>query len=102
MRIKRVVILGAGSAGLLAAVTFARRTPLEIEIIRSPGIGIIGVGEGTTHTFPGYLLNELRFDPRKLFSEAQPTWKLGLRFCGDHGRNSFTHSPSSSQHGHAV
>ena len=80
MRIKRVVILGAGSAGLLAAVTFARRTPLEIEIIRSPGIGIIGVGEGTTHTFPGYLLNELRFDPRKLFSEAQPTWKLGLRF----------------------
>ncbi|HET6406727.1 MAG TPA: FAD-dependent oxidoreductase, partial [Chthoniobacteraceae bacterium] len=80
MNIKRIVILGAGSAGLLAALTLRRRTRLEVEIIRSTDIGVIGVGEGTTHTFPQFLLNELRLDPGKLFAEAQPTWKLGLRF----------------------
>lgn len=80
MNIKRIVILGAGSAGLLAALTLRRRTRLEVEIIRSPDIGVIGVGEGTTHTFPQFLLNELRLDPQRLFAEAQPTWKLGLRF----------------------
>ena len=80
MNIQRIVILGAGSAGLLAALTLRRRTRLDVEIIRSPDIGVIGVGEGTTHTFPQYLLNELRLDPKKLFAEAQPTWKLGLRF----------------------
>jgi len=80
MNIKRIVILGAGSAGLLAALTLRRRTRLEVEIIRSPDIGVIGVGEGTTHTFPQFLLNELRLDPKRLFAEAQPIWKLGLRF----------------------
>jgi tryptophan halogenase len=80
MNIKRIVILGAGSAGLLAALTLGRRTRLDVEIIRSTDIGVIGVGEGTTHTFPQFLLNELRLDPRRLFAEAQPTWKLGLRF----------------------
>jgi tryptophan halogenase len=80
MNIKRIVILGAGSAGLLAALTLRRRTRLDVEIIRSPDIGVIGVGEGTTHTFPQFLLNELRLDPKRLFAEAQPTWKLGLRF----------------------
>jgi thioredoxin reductase len=46
MNIKRIVILGAGSAGLLAALTLRRRTRLDVEIIRSTDIGVIGVGEG--------------------------------------------------------
>src|SRR5688572_18460618 len=50
--ISRVVTLGGGSAGCIAALTLKRKLPsLHIRIIRSPEIAIIGVGEGTTPNF---------------------------------------------------
>jgi tryptophan 7-halogenase len=50
--ILKVIVLGSGTAGLIAALTLKRRSPmLDIEIIRDPDIGVIGVGEGTTVSF---------------------------------------------------
>lgn len=47
--IQRILVLGAGSAGLMAAVTLKRKLPqLEVTVVRSPEIGVIGVGEGST------------------------------------------------------
>ena len=44
--IRRVLILGGGSAGFLAAITVKYRCPsLEVVVLRSKEIGIIGVGE---------------------------------------------------------
>ena len=46
-RIKTVAILGGGSAGFMAALTLKRKLPdLQVTVIRSPDIGVIGVGEG--------------------------------------------------------
>ncbi len=43
--VKRVIVLGGGSAGFIAAVTLTRRLPqLEMTVLRSPDIGVIGVG----------------------------------------------------------
>jgi tryptophan halogenase len=54
--IDRVLILGSGSAGLLAAITLKARLPsLAVQIVRSPTIGIIGVGEGSTADLPNHL-----------------------------------------------
>ncbi len=79
--IKKVIVLGAGSAGLLAALTLRRRLPhLTVEVIRSPDIGIIGVGEGTTPLFPQFLFDYLGLTRRQFYAEAAPIWKLGGRF----------------------
>ena len=51
--IQSVAVLGGGSAGLMVALTLKRKLPhLQIRVIRSPDIGVIGVGEGTTAAFP--------------------------------------------------
>jgi tryptophan halogenase len=79
--IQSIVVLGGGSAGLITAVTLKRRLPhLSVRVIRSAEIGIIGVGEGTTAFFPSHLFDYLRLNRRQFYAEAQPTWKLGLRF----------------------
>ena len=80
-RINRVVILGGGSAGLMAAVTLKRKLPgLEVEVLRSPELGIIGVGEGTTASFPRHFFEYLKLPPARFYEMAEPTWKLGIRF----------------------
>jgi tryptophan halogenase len=81
MMIRRVVVLGAGSAGLMAALTLKRRLPnLDVSIVRSPDLGIIGVGEGTTLAFPRHFFDYLKLKPGQFFAQAEPTWKLGIRF----------------------
>ena len=77
-----IIVLGAGSAGLLAALALKKKLPafVKIEVIRSPGIGIIGVGEGTTPNFPAFLFDELGVDPREFFEEVHPIWKRGIHF----------------------
>lgn len=81
MPIRRILILGAGSAGLMAAVTLKRKLPhLEVTVVRSPELGVIGVGEGTTPSFPRHFFNYLRVKPQQFFEQAEPTWKLGIKF----------------------
>jgi tryptophan halogenase len=79
--IKRVVILGGGSAGFIAALALKSKLPhLEVQVIRSKDIGIIGVGEGSTPALTRFLHDYLGMNMKKFFAVAQPTWKLGLRF----------------------
>ncbi len=74
-------MLGGGSAGFLAAITLKAKLPnLEIELLRSPKIGIIGVGEGTTAAVPKNLHGYLGIPIMDLYREAAPTWKLGIQF----------------------
>ncbi|HRI16555.1 MAG TPA: FAD-dependent oxidoreductase [Verrucomicrobiota bacterium] len=81
MKIAQVVVLGAGSAGLMAALTLKRRLPqLAVRVVRSKDIGIIGVGEGTTAVFPRHFFEYLKIKPQTFYLEAKPTWKMGIRF----------------------
>jgi tryptophan halogenase len=83
----RVLILGGGSAGLLAALTLKRMIPsLEVVMTRSTEIGVIGVGEGTTAVFPQHLFGTLGIPQERFYREAEPTWKQGIRFLwGERG-----------------
>jgi tryptophan 7-halogenase len=79
--VNRILVLGGGSAGFLAAITVKARLPdLEVTVVRSKEIGIIGVGESTTIGVPEHLHNYLGIDLKEFYQKAQPQWKLGIRF----------------------
>ena len=79
--IQRVVVLGAGSAGLIAALTLKKRMPaLDLSIVYDPSIGVIGVGEGSTPNFVSHLFDFIGVDMQRFYDKAQPTWKLGIKF----------------------
>src|SRR5262245_3032628 len=81
MHVASIVVLGAGSAGLMIALTLKRKLPpLVIQVVRSLDIGVIGVGEGTTVVFPRHFFEYLKMKPQDFYEEAQPTWKMGIRF----------------------
>jgi tryptophan 7-halogenase len=79
--INNVIVLGGGSAGFMAALSLRLKLPgLQITVIRSREIGVIGVGEGSTGTLTDFLHNYLNVGRKKFYEVAAPTWKMGLRF----------------------
>lgn len=77
----KVIVLGGGTAGLTVALTLKLRLPeLQVRVIRSPQIGVIGVGEGTNVTFIQHFFEYLRLNLREFHTLVEPTWKLGIRF----------------------
>jgi tryptophan halogenase len=96
--IKRIIVLGGGSAGFLAALGLKRKLrDVEVVVIRSKDIGIIGVGEGSTLALTRFLHDFLGVNFRKFFTVAQPTWKLGLRLVNWGPRPYFNYGFSSVQ-----
>jgi tryptophan halogenase len=91
--IERVLVLGGGSAGFLAAISLKRKCPdLQVTVVRSKEMGVIGVGEATTFAFPNYLHGRLKIDPGEFHRQAQPTWKLGIRFLNWGPRRHFDYT----------
>jgi tryptophan 7-halogenase len=90
-----VLVLGAGSAGLMAALTLRTRLPqLSIRIVRSPEIGVIGVGESTTPNLPYHLFKYLQISPKLFYALAEPTWKMGIHFIwGPRGSFDYSFEP---------
>jgi tryptophan halogenase len=79
--VRNVLVLGGGSAGFLAAISLKRKLPqLSVRVVRSPEIGVIGVGESTTPGFPGHLFDFLGISRRQFYALAEPTWKMGIHF----------------------
>lgn len=78
---RSVGVIGGGTAGWFAALALKRRFPaLDVTVIESPNIPIIGVGEATTTQMPPFLFGELGLDIVELFEAVRPTWKLGIKF----------------------
>ncbi|HTK78374.1 MAG TPA: FAD-dependent oxidoreductase, partial [Gemmataceae bacterium] len=79
--VKKVLVLGGGSAGFLAAITLKQRLPhLQVDVLRSKDIGIIGVGEGTSFAVPRHLHGYMKIDQGEFYREVDPVWKLGIRY----------------------
>ena len=79
--VRRVGILGGGTAGWFTALALRAQLPwLDVTVIESPGIPIIGVGEATVPTLVSFLHHYLKLDVVEFTREVKPTWKQGIRF----------------------
>lgn len=97
----KIVILGGGTAGWLAAMycarfNFATKTPNEIVVIESSKIPTIGAGEGSTgllrkvtdHYFAHWGIDELDF-----LNNTEATLKLGINLKDWNGVGTQFYSP---------
>lgn len=79
--IRRVGIIGGGTAGYLTALAIRKKRPwLEVTLVESSNIPVIGVGEATTPPLTAFLHHYLGIDPQHFIQTLKPTWKLGIKF----------------------
>lgn len=90
---KKVAVVGGGTAGLLAALSIKQRYPgIDVAVIRSEDIGIIGVGEGTTPAFTDKL-RALDIPYQKLIRHTKSAFKYGINFVNwTKDKDSYFHS----------
>jgi len=75
-----IVILGAGTAGLISALIIKEKYPFNnITVIKSGDIGIIGVGEGSTEHWRQFM-DFVGIEQRELIYKTKATIKIGILF----------------------
>jgi len=93
----KIVVLGAGTAGLITALMLREKFPTySITIIKSDSIGIVGVGEGSTEHW-AWFMDYVGIDNEELLHETRATVKIGILFKDWCSGPDYVHSISSFQ-----
>ena len=82
--IRRIVIVGGGTAGWMAAAAFTSlldRHNLHIVLVESDAIGTVGVGEATIPPLQAFN-HMVGIDEDQFLAASQGTFKLGIEFVG--------------------
>src|SRR5580765_93867 len=82
--IRRVVIVWGGTAGWMTALILARSLldrGVQITLLESPVVGIIGVGEGSTPWLRGFF-DSLGIEEAEWMPACHATYKCGITFEG--------------------
>lgn len=81
-RIRRVVIVGGGTAGWMTAaalIKLAAPSGVEVRLVESAAIGTVGVGESTLPHIRAFN-DRLGIDEAAFVKATRATFKLGIRF----------------------
>jgi tryptophan 6-halogenase len=101
----RIVILGGGTAGWMAANLVAKRWGGQrITLVESPDIGIIGVGEGSTPQLKQFF-DTLGIAEAEWMPRCNATFKNGIRFnrwSNRPGFESYFHPFPTALDGHTL
>jgi flavin-dependent dehydrogenase len=80
-RCKKLLVVGGGTAGLIAAMVLKKRLDIQIDVVRSKNIGIIGVGEGSTEHFKDFA-DFVGLNIYEIIKKCDATYKSGIMFDG--------------------
>lgn len=84
-RLKKVLVVGGGTAGWLAACYLAKAVnavdprSVQVHLVESPDIGLLGVGEATFPSIRG-TLSAIGLDERRFLVGATATYKQGIHY----------------------
>ncbi|EIL92899.1 tryptophan halogenase family protein [Rhodanobacter spathiphylli] len=84
-RIQKILVVGGGTAGWLTACYLARTLngaapgSIRVELLESPNIGLLGVGEATFPSIRGTLA-AIGLDERRFLVGATATYKQGIQY----------------------
>jgi tryptophan halogenase len=85
MKTYNFTIVGSGTAGWITALFLARNYPwVNITVISSSDIGILGAGEGVTPHFL-HFLNKIGIDVADIIKYCKGTFKNGIKFTNWNG-----------------
>jgi flavin-dependent dehydrogenase len=94
----KVVILGTGTAGLTTALILKNVNPnINVEVIGSPNIGIVGVGESSTEHFDN-LRSLLGLTTQDILRGCHATYKFGVYFEGWSSKGDYIHALAHKLH----
>jgi tryptophan halogenase len=81
--IRKVVVVGGGTAGGMAAAAFSKLLDKSIEVVlvESEEIGTVGVGEATIPPLQAFN-HMVGIDEDAILAASQGTFKLGIEFVG--------------------
>ena len=101
-RLKKVLVVGGGTAGWLAACYLAKAVnavdpdSVQVHLVESSNIGLLGVGEATFPSIRG-TLSAIGLDERRFLVGATATYKQGIHYRhwvrpqGTPGKSHFFH-----------
>ena len=80
--VRRILIVGGGTAGWMAAASLAKslaHMPIRIQLVESEQIATIGVGEATVPPIMDFI-RQLGVDENDFIRETKATFKLGIAY----------------------
>jgi tryptophan halogenase len=77
--VKSLTVVGGGTAGLISALILKERMNLEINLVYSSNVGIVGVGEGSTEHFRDFM-SFVGISDSDIIKECDATFKIGVMF----------------------